>query len=85
MSLTLPLELKPTVEQEQMSENTYSILIEDIENNRVLGTCQELENVFIDGKDTEDILRRIRIVIEEKLSFQKHPNQKFNLRLLLTL
>lgn len=63
---------------------TYSIYLEEIENNRILGTCQELENVFVDGKDLEDVMRRIRIVIEEKLKVMGKPNKNFNLRQLNT-
>jgi len=63
---------------------TYSIYLEEIENNRILGTCQELENVFVDGKDEEDVMRRIRIVIEEKLNVMGKPNKNFNLDQLIT-
>jgi len=88
-SITIPLELHSTLELQPIVEpvlkTTYRILIEGIENNRVLGTCQELENVFVDGKDEEDVMRRIRIVIEEKLDVMGTPNKNFNLRQLITL
>ncbi len=80
--ITLPLSFEPTVEK--VRGIMYSIYIEEIENNRILGTCQELENVFVDGKDMEDVMRRIRIVIEEKLEVMGKPNKNFNLHQLNT-
>lgn len=80
--LTLPLKVDPTVRE--VIVTTYSIYLEEIENNRILGTCQELENVFVDGKDEEDVMRRIRIVIEEKLNVMGKPNKNFNLHQLNT-
>ncbi len=74
---TIRLLFDPTVETVQVI--MYSIYIEEIENNRILGTCQELENVFVDGKDVEDVMRRIRVVIEEKLEVMGKPNKNFNL------
>ena len=81
--ITLDQSFEPTVET--VTITTYSIHIEEIENNRILGTCQELENVFVDGQDLEDAMRRIRIVIEEKLEVMGKPNKNFNLRQLITL
>lgn len=81
--ITLDQSFEPTVER--VTVTTYSINIEEIENNCILGTCQELENVFVDGKDLEDVMRRIRIVIEEKLEVMGTPNKNFNLRQLITL
>ena len=82
--ITIPVEQQP-IGKETMEVDTYSINIEENEDGRSLGTCRELENVFVDGKDLEDVMRRIRIVIEEKLEVMGKPNKNFNLRQLITL
>lgn len=62
---------------------TYTIEIEK-DGERFLGTCLELENIFVDGTDDEDVMRKIRIVIDEFLKSQNIQDKNFNLSQIVT-
>ena len=65
-------------------QKQYTIQV-DQDGERFIGTCLELDNVFVNGIDTEDVMRRIRIVIEEFLQYQGTPDKNFNLSQLVIL
>ena len=62
---------------------TYTIHVEQ-DGEKFIGTCLELENIFVDGIDEEDVMRRIRIVIEEFLEHNGIHDKEFNVIQLVT-
>ena len=69
---TSPIQKKYTIQMEQ-------------DGDRFIGTCLELDNVFVDGIDEEDVMKRIRIVIEEFLDYRGIHDKNFNLSQLVNI
>jgi len=61
-----------------LEPTTFTVDIQR-DGERLLGTCLELKNIFVDGTNKEDIIRKMRIVIEEFLKSQDVENKSFNL------
>ena len=66
---------QPTV----MFGRTYRYILEQ-DGERLLGTCLDLENVFVDGTNEEDVVRKLQIVIDEYLNSRDIQDKDFNLR-----
>lgn len=75
--ITMERPPKVTIEEYPI---TYDIVLESGDEGRMIGTCRDLQGVVIDGEDSEDVMIRVRSVIEELLEVQGKPNKNFILR-----